>query len=76
MAHRQIPRGCPQAKGKIERSYRTDEGALAAKLRQWEAEYNHRRLHLARRGRTPAERLWELRIASDTVSALSLSITA
>src|SRR5260370_41236134 len=25
VAHRQIPRGCPQANGKVERSHRTDE---------------------------------------------------
>ncbi len=81
--HRQIPRGYPQANGKVERSHRTDEdefyrrvifrtpAELAQKLRQWEHEYNHRRLHLALRGRTPAERLCELRIAADPVQQLA-----
>jgi hypothetical protein len=40
---------------------------LPQKLRQWEHEYNHRRLHLALQGRTPAERLCELRIAPEPV---------
>jgi transposase InsO family protein len=80
VTHRQIPRGCPQANGKVERSHRTDStGAcssgtpaeLARKLRQWEHEYNHRRLHLALRGRTPAERLCEPRIASEPVQQLA-----
>ena len=83
LAHRQIPRGCPQANGKVERSHRTDEdefyrrvifrnpAELAQKLRHWEHEYNHRRLHLALRGRTPAERLCELRIASEPVQQLA-----
>ena len=35
---------------------------LARKLREWEWEYNHRRLHLGLGGKTPAERLAELRI--------------
>ena len=81
--HRQIPRGYPQANGKVERSHRTDEdefyrrvifrtpAELAQKLRQWEHEYNHRRLHLALRGRTPAERLCELRIAAEPVQQLA-----
>ena len=83
VAHRQIPRGCPQANGKVERSRRTDEdefyrcaifrnpAELAAKLRQWEHEYNHQCLHLAIRGRTPAERLCELRIAPEPVQQLA-----
>ena len=37
---------------------------LARKLRAWEHEYNHRRPHLALAGRTPAERLCELRITA------------
>jgi len=81
--HRQIPRGYPQANGKVERSHRTDEdefyrrvifrtpAELAQKLRHWEHEYNHRRLHLALRGRTPAERLCELRIAPEPVQQLA-----
>jgi transposase InsO family protein len=83
VAHRQIPRGYPQANGKVERSHRTDAdefyrrvifrtpAELGRKLRQWEHEYNHRRLHLALRGRTPAERLGELRIASEPVQQLA-----
>lgn len=75
IAHRHIPRGSPESNGKVERSHRTDEEEfyrrvtfrtpqeLARKLRQWEHEYNHRRLHLALRGKTPAERLCELRIS-------------
>ena len=81
--HRQSPRGYPQANGKVERSHRTDEdefyrrvifrtpAELAQKLRQWEHEYNHRRLHLALGGRTPAERLCELRIAPEPVQPLA-----
>jgi transposase InsO family protein len=65
VSHRQIPRGCPQSNGKVERSHRTDAdefyrrmifrspAELAQKLRQWEYEYNHRRPHLALRGHTP-----------------------
>ena len=34
---------------------------LVRKLRAWEHEYNHHRLHLALGGKTPAERLAELR---------------
>jgi transposase InsO family protein len=81
--HRQIPRGCPESNGKVERSHRTDADEfyrrvlfrnpleLAQRLRQWEHEYNHRRPHLALRGRTPAERLCELRIANDRVQQLA-----
>jgi len=81
--HRQIPRGCPESNGKVERSHRTDAdefyrrvifrnpAELTQRLRQWEYEYNHRRPHLALRGRTPAERLCELRIASDPVQQLA-----
>lgn len=83
IAHHHIPPGCPEANGKVERSHRTDEDEfyrrvifrthdeLATKLRQWEIEYNHRRPHLALRGKTPAERLCELRIASDPVQQLA-----
>jgi transposase InsO family protein len=83
VSHRQIPRGCPQSNGKVERSHRTDAdefyrrmifrspAELAQKLRQWEYEYNHRRPHLALRGHTPAERLCELRIACDPVQQLA-----
>ena len=68
----------------MERSQRTDEdefyrrttfrsaAELAAKLRRWEHEYSHRRPHLALAGKTPAERLCELR--RHTVSS-SLRIT-
>ena len=83
VSHRQIPRGCPQSNGKVERSHRTDAdefyrrmifrspAELAQQLRQWEYEYNHRRPHLALRGHTPAERLCELRIACDPVQQLA-----
>jgi transposase InsO family protein len=83
LTHRQIPRGCPESNGKVERSHRTDAeefyrrtvlrspAELARKLRQWEYEYNHRRPHLALRGSTPAERLCELRIACDGVQQLA-----
>jgi transposase InsO family protein len=83
IARRHIPPGCPDANGKVERSHRTDEdefyrrvifripNELATKRRQWETEYNHRRPHLALRGKTPAERLCELRIASDPVQQLA-----
>ena len=83
IAHRQIPPGCPEANGKVERSHRTDEeefyrrttfrtlAELAAKLRRWEHEYNHRRPHLALAGKTPAERLVELRIARRPVQAMA-----
>lgn len=75
IAHKRIPPGCPEANGKVERSHRTDEDEfyrrvifrtrqeLIRKLREWEREYNHRRLHLALGGQTPAERLAELRIS-------------
>src|SRR5215831_13562276 len=75
IAHKPIPPGCPESNGKVERSHRTDESEfyrrvtfrtrseLVRKLRAWEHEYNHRRLHLALGGKTPAERLAELRIA-------------
>ena len=74
--HRRIPRGCPESNGKVERSHRTDADEfyrraqfksteeLAKQLARWEHEYNHRRLHLALGGRTPAERLCELRIST------------
>ena len=78
IAHRHIPPGCPESNGKVERSHRTDEdkfyrrttfrsaAELATKLRRWEHEYNHRRPHLALAGKTPAERLCELRIVTPT----------
>lgn len=74
--HRRNPPGCPEANGKVERSHRTDEDEfyrrftfnsaqeLRKLLRDWEREYNHGRPHLALRGKTPAERLCELRIRS------------
>jgi transposase InsO family protein len=83
LGHRHIPPGCPESNGKVERSHRTDAddfyrrglfrspAELAQKLRQWEFEYNHRRPHLALRGKTPAERLCELRIAADGVQELA-----
>jgi transposase InsO family protein len=73
--HRRIPPRTPEANGKVERSHRTDEdefyrrtsirtaAQLATKLQAWEHEYNHRRPHLALDGKTPAERLVELRIS-------------
>src|SRR4029450_3751285 len=75
IAHKHIPPGCPESNGKVERSHRTDEDGFSRrgtfptrrgpvrKLRAWEHEYNHRRLHLALGGKTPAERLAELRIS-------------
>jgi transposase InsO family protein len=81
IAHRHIPPGCPESNGKVERSHRTDQdefyrrsifrsGAqLTAKLRRWEHEYNHRRPHLALAGKTPAERVCELKIAARPVQA-------
>jgi len=81
IAHRRIPPGCPEANGKVERSHRTDEDEfyrrvtfrtrqeLVQKLRAWEHEYNHRRLHMGLGGKTPAERLAELRI-SPAISVL------
>jgi transposase InsO family protein len=76
IAHKHIPPGCPASNGKVERSHRTDEEEfhrrvtfktrpeLVRKLRAWEHEYSHRRLHLALSGQTPAERLVELRIST------------
>ena len=76
-----IPPGCPEVNGKVERSHRTDgeefyrrttfrtPGELAAKLRRWEHEDNHRRPHLALAGKTPAERVCELKITARTVQA-------
>jgi transposase InsO family protein len=81
--HRRIPRGCPESNGKVERSHRTDADEfyrralfkspedLAKQLARWEHEYNHRRLHLALGGRTPAERLCELRISTPFASRRS-----
>ena len=43
-------------------TFRTRRG-LVRELRDWEHEYNHRRLHLAIAAKTPAERLAELRIS-------------
>jgi transposase InsO family protein len=75
IAHKRIPPGCPEVNGKVERSHRTDADEfyrrarfrtrkeLHRKLREWEWEYNHRRLHLGLGGKTPAERLAELRIS-------------
>jgi transposase InsO family protein len=82
--HRQIPRGYPQGqwKGRAEpsdgrrrvlpaRDLRT-AAELGQKLRQWGHEYNHQRLHLAIRGRTPAERLpVRARIAAEPVQQLA-----
>ncbi|MCW5619573.1 MAG: transposase family protein [Burkholderiales bacterium] len=74
--HRHIPPGCPEVNGKVERSHRTDEEEfygrttfrspqeLRRALRDWEVEYNERRPHLALKGKTPAERLLELRISA------------
>jgi transposase InsO family protein len=80
-AHKHIPPGCPEVNGKVERSHRTDgeefyrrttfrtPSELAAKLRRWEHEYNHRRPHLALAGKTPAERVCELKITEPAVQA-------
>src|SRR5579864_4535929 len=71
--HRRNPPGCPEANGKVERSHRTDEDEFYRRftfssaqdlrrfLREWEREYNHGHPHDALRGKTPAERLCELR---------------
>jgi transposase InsO family protein len=81
IAHRHIPPGCPEVNGKVERSHRTDgeefyrrttfrtPGELAGKLRRWKHEYNPRRPHLALAGKTPAERVCELKITAHTVQA-------
>lgn len=65
IAHTHIPPGCPESNGKVERRHRTDEEEfyrrvtfrtrreLVHKLRAWEHEYNHRRLHLALGGKNP-----------------------
>ena len=83
IAHRHIPPGCPESNGKVERSHRTDEeefyrrttfrsvAELTVKLRHWEHEYNHRRPHLALAGKTPAERLCELRIRPEHVQVMA-----
>lgn len=83
IAHRRIPPGCPEVNGKVERSHRTDgeefyrrtifrtPGELAAKLRRWEHEYNHQRPHLALAGKTPAERMCELKITARTAQAMA-----
>ena len=83
IAHRRIPPGCPEVNGKVERSHRTDgeefyrrtvfrtPGELVAKLRRWEHEYNHQRPHLALAGKTPAERVCELKITARPVQALA-----
>jgi transposase InsO family protein len=82
IAHRHTPPGCPESNGKVERSHRTDGEEfyrrttfrtvveLTAKLRRWEHEYNHRRPHLALAGKTPAERLCELRIRREPGQAM------
>lgn len=74
IAHRRNPPRCPEANGKVERSLRTDDDEFYRRfsfqtpqelhrlLHEWEHEYNHGRPHLALRGKTPAERLCELRI--------------
>jgi transposase InsO family protein len=60
MTHRQIPRGCPQANGKVERSHRTEEDEF------------YRRV-IFRNAGSPrgADRLCELRIASEPVQQLA-----
>lgn len=76
ITHRPIPRGSPESNGKVERSHRTDEEGCSRRvtfrspeelrrlLQEWEQEYNHLRPHLALGGKTPAERLCELRITT------------
>ena len=83
IAHRRIPPGCPEVNGKVEPSHRTDgeefyrrtifrtPGELAAKLRRWEHEYNHQRPHLALAGKTPAERVCELKITARTAQVMA-----
>jgi transposase InsO family protein len=60
--------------GKVERSHRTHTDEFYSRLsfrnpskprkalKTWEAEYNERRPHLALKGKTPAERLLDLRV--------------
>jgi transposase InsO family protein len=72
ISHRPIPPGCPEVNGAVERSDKTDseefyrgkrlrhEKDLARKLNRWEAAHNKDRPHLARKGKTPAERVREL----------------
>jgi transposase InsO family protein len=83
IAHRRMPPGRPEANGKVERSHRTAEDEfyrrttfsspteLRRKLKRWEEEYNELRPHLALRGRTPAERLAELKIRSADLSCVA-----
>ena len=74
--HRYIRPRRPQQNGKVERSHRIDaeefwsrrrpttfEDAVTA-LREWEHDYNCQRFSLALKGRTPAERLADFRIAA------------
>jgi transposase InsO family protein len=83
ISHRHIPPGCPEVNGKVERSHKTDaeefyrakrfhnKRDLARKLKRWETEYNENRPHLAREGKTPAERFRELAKPSKPVRDLS-----
>lgn len=69
ITHGRIPRGYPEANGKVERSHRTDNQEfyrrirsaglrqLACQLAAWEREYNFGRPHMALGGHTPAEQL-------------------
>lgn len=76
IGHKRVPPGCPGVHATVERNHRTDEDGfcrrgrfrtrreLLRKLRGWEWEYNHRRLHLGIGGQTHAERLAELGISA------------
>lgn len=81
--HKHIPPGCPEVNGKVERSHRTDadefyrratfntRAELSRLLADWEREYNRDRPHLALHGKTPTERLSELRIRHPQLVRLS-----
>ncbi len=47
------------------------EAHLVLSHTSWEHEYNHRRPHLALAGKTPAERVCELKITARTAQAMA-----
>lgn len=64
MTHRQIPRGCPQANGKVERSHRTEEDEFYRRV-------IFRNAELAQRRRAPVRASDRIR----TCSTIGLNIT-